>query len=191
MSPSGQGRARVPAAPAGGSRGGPASLARRVLLVLHLATGLGWLGVTATFLVLTLWLLGSRDPATVRTGYAFHELAVVWLARPAAIGSTATGLLLVLIAGRYRRLRRWLWWVPAKLALVVATVVVTVSISPEALRFAVDHADAVGTPAYTDIQYALVLVAIYHVVMITAAAVLAVFRPGARFRRAQRVGGRV
>jgi hypothetical protein len=39
-----------------------------VLLVLHLATGLGWLGVTATFLVLTVWLLGSRDPPTVRTG---------------------------------------------------------------------------------------------------------------------------
>jgi inactivated superfamily I helicase len=96
----------------------------------------------------------------------------------------------VLIAGRYSRPRRWLWWVPAKLALVVATVVVTVGISPEALRFAVEHADTVGTPAYTDIQYALVLVAIHHVVMITAAAVLSVFRPGARSRRAQRAGGR-
>jgi len=172
----------IPAVPAGRRRGGPVSLARRVLLVLHLATSLGWLGVTATFVVLTVWLLGSRDPATVRTGYAFHELAVVWVARPAAIAATCTGLLLVLIAGRYRRLRRWLWWVPAKLALVVATIVVTVGISPDALRFAVENADVVGTPAYTDIQNALVLVAIYHVVMITAAAVLSVFRPGASSR---------
>lgn len=174
----------------GRARPGPARIARRVLLVLHLATGLGWLGVTATFVVLTIWLLASRDPATVRTGYAVHELLVVWLARPAAIGAAATGLLLALTvtAGRYRAPRWWLWWVPAKLALVVATVVVTVSISPAALRFAVDYADTVGAPAYTDIQHALVLVAIYHVVMISAAAALAVFRPGARFRRPRRTG---
>jgi hypothetical protein len=176
------GRLPVQATTAGRARRGPALLARRVLLLLHLAMGLGWLGVTSTFVVLTLWLLGNRDPATVRTGYAVHELMVEWLARPAAIGAAATGLLLALTAGRHRRPRWWLWWAPAKLALVVATVVVTVSISPAALRFAVERADTVGTPAYTDTQHALVLVAVYHVVMITAAAVLAVFRPGARFR---------
>lgn len=170
------------------TRTGPARALRRVLLLLHLATGLGWLGVTATFLVLTLWLLGSRDPATLRTGYAVHDLTVVWLARPAAIGTTVTGLLLVLAADRRRPPRWWLWWVPAKLAVVVATVVVTVSISPAALRFAVEHADQAGTAAYTGTQEALVLVAVYHVVMITAAAALAVFRPGARSRAPRRTG---
>lgn len=65
---------------------------------------------------------------------------------------------------------------------MVATVVVTVGVSPAALRFAVDHADTVGSPAYTDHQHALVLVALYHVAMITGAARLAIFRPGARFR---------
>ncbi|HLU56153.1 MAG TPA: hypothetical protein VKZ81_11885 [Pseudonocardia sp.] len=173
----------VPSAPGTRPRGGPASLARRAVLVLHLALGLGWLGVTAAFLVLTVWLLDVRDPATLRAGYAFHDLAVVWLARPAAIGSTSTGLLLVLLAGRFPAWRRWLWWVPAKLALVVTTVVVTVNISPEALRVAVDRADAVGSPAYTEVQYALVGVAVFHVVMITAAAVLSVFRPGVRRAR--------
>ncbi|GAA0895989.1 hypothetical protein [Pseudonocardia zijingensis] len=188
-SPPEQGSARIPTAPSARRRGGPASLARRVLLILHLATSVGWLGVTATFLVLTVWLLDVRDPATLRTGYFFHELAVVWLARPAAIGSAVTGLLLVLVAGRFRRWRRWMWWVPAKFVVVVATVVVTVSISPEALAHAVEQAGAVGTPAYTDTQYALVWVAVYHVVMIIAAAVLSVFRPGGRCRRGRRVGG--
>jgi hypothetical protein len=115
-----------------------------------------------------------------------HELLVVWLARPAAIGVACTGLLLAVTAGSYREPRWWLWWVPAKLALVVATVVVTVGVSPEALRVAVDRADTVGSPAYTDTQYALVLVAFYHVVMITAAAALALFRPGGRFRGPRR-----
>lgn len=164
------------------ARRGAAAVARRILLLLHLTAGLGWLGVTSAFVALTLWLLDSRDPATVRTGYAVHELLVVWVARPAAIGVAATGLLLALTAGRSRPPRWWLWWVPAKLALVVATVLVTVSVSPAALRFTVDHADTVGSPAYTDHQYALVLVALYHVTMITGAALLAIFRPGARFR---------
>jgi hypothetical protein len=154
-----------------------------------MVAGLGWLGVTTAFVVLTLWLLDSRDPATVRTGYAVHELLVVWVARPAAIGVSVTGLLLVTTAGRLRPPRWWLWWVPAKLVLVVLTVVVTVSVSPAALRVAVDHADGVGTPAYSDTQYALVLVAFYHVAMISAAALLAVFRPGARrVRRNAEVG---
>lgn len=178
----------LPAVPAGGARSGLARFVRRVLIFLHLATGLGWLGVTATFVVLTLWLLDVRDPATLRTGYAVHELMVVWLARPAAIGSAVTGLALTLAVGGLRRSRWWLWWVPAKFALVVATVVVTVTVSPDALRVAVERAEAVGTAAYTDTQYALVLMAFYHVVMISAAAVLAVFRPGARFRRPHRKG---
>jgi hypothetical protein len=161
---------------------------RRVLLLLHLATGLGWLGVTSAFVVLTVWLLDVRDPATVRAGYLVHELLVVWVARPAAIGVAATGLLLTLAAGRRRPPRWWLWWVPAKLALVVATVVVTVSVSPVALRFAVDHAEAVGSVAYTDTQHSLVLMAVYHVFMISAAALLAIFRPGARYRVARRSG---
>lgn len=90
---------RRPRPPAGvPARRGPAAIARRVLLLLHLAAGLGWPGVTSAFVVLTLWLLGSRDPATVRTGYAVHELLVVWVARPAAIGVAATGLLLAVTA---------------------------------------------------------------------------------------------
>jgi hypothetical protein len=154
--------------------------------VLHLVLAVGWLGVTSTFVVLTIWLLDTTDPDVLRTGYAVHDLAVTWLARPAAVGTAATGLLLVLVNGR-RRARRWLWWVPAKFALVVATVVVTVSISPAALRFAVDEAATVGSPAYTDTQNALVFVAAYHVVMITAAVVLAVFRPGSRRTRHSRI----
>lgn len=169
----------LPAARTVRSRSAPT---RRVLLLLHMAAGLGWLGVTAAFVVLTLWLLGIRDPDTVRTGYAVHELLVVWVARPAAIGVAVIGLLLAFTAGRSRPPRWWLWWLPAKLALVVATVVVTVGVSPAALRFAVAHADTVGSPAYTATQQSLVLVAIYHVVMISAAALLAVFRPGARLR---------
>ena len=170
--------------PAGSPRPSrPHRAGRRALLLLHLATSMGWLGVTAAFVVLTAWLSASSDPAALRTGYGIHELLVVWLARPAAIGATVTGLLLAVTA-RPTHPRTWRrrWWLPAKLALVVATVVVTVNVSPDALRSAVDGAEAVGTTGYAEVQQTLVLMAIYHVVMISAAAVLAVHKPVRRSR---------
>lgn len=171
----------LPARPPRPSRPGRAG--QRVLLLLHLATALGWLGVTATFVVLTVWLSAADDPATLRTGYGIHELVVDWLARPAAIGTTVTGLLLALTARRSHP-RTWSrrWWLPAKLALVVATVVVTVNVSPDALRAGVERAATVGTAAYAEVQQTLVLMALYHVVMIGAAAALAVYKPTRRSR---------
>lgn len=147
---------------------------------MHIVGSIGWLGVTATFVVLTLALLDISDPATLRSGYAMHELMVTWLARPAALLTLGTGL--VLSFGTPWGLHRY-WWVLAKLVLLVATVVVTVSVSPELLGYAVEHAGSVGTPAYTGAQRTLVLMALYHVVMIGAAAALSVYKPGGRLRR--------
>lgn len=152
---------------------------RKTVLLAHILVSVGWLGVTATFVVLTVALLGVRDAATLRSGYAVHELMVTWLARPAALATLGTGL--VLAFGTPWGLLRY-WWVPAKLLLLVATVALTVSVSPSTLRYAVDHAGAAGTAAYADAQRALVLMAIYHVVMIGAAAALSVFKPGGRIR---------
>jgi hypothetical protein len=68
----------------------------------------------------------------------------------------------------------------AKLVLLVATVAVTVSISPDTLAFAITYAEASGTPAYTEAQYVLVALAFFHVAMIGAATALSVFKPGRR-----------
>jgi hypothetical protein len=169
----------------GAARGRPgrvASAGRRMLLVGHIGLAAGWLGVTATFLVLTLWLATVRDPGVLRAGYGVHELVVTWLARPAAIGAAATGLLLALSAGRGRGRGWWTWWVPAKAALVVATVLATAPTSPPALTYAITSADRAGTAAYASVQQTLVALALYHVVMITVALGLAVFKPGRRRR---------
>lgn len=55
---------------------------RKAVLLVHIVGSVGWLGVTATFVVLTISLLTVRDAATLRSGYAVHELMVTWLARP-------------------------------------------------------------------------------------------------------------
>lgn len=155
---------------------------RKLLVLTHVAFTLGWLGVTSTFLVLTLWLTGVRDPAVLAAGYGVHELVVTWLARPAAIGTALTGLLLVMTSSA-RRPGWWMWWVPAKFVLVVATVLITAPTSPGLLAFVVGSAEQVGTPAYTAAQQALVWLAVLHVAVITVAGLLTVFRPGRRFRR--------
>jgi hypothetical protein len=147
------------------------------VVLVHIVGSVGWFGVTATFVVLTISLLPVRDAATLRSGYAVHELLVTWLARPAALLTLGTGLLLSF--GTQWGLTRY-WWVLAKLVLLVATVAVTVSISPDTLAFAITHAEAGGTPAYTEAQYALVALAFFHVAMIGAAAALSVFKPGRR-----------
>jgi hypothetical protein len=160
---------------------------RKALLLAHILASVGWLGVTATFVVLTFALLGVRDPAVLRSGYVAHELLVTWLARPAALATLGTGLVLAL-ATPWGLLRHW--WVPAKLLLLVATVALTVTVCPDTLKYVVDDAEAVGTATYTGAQHTLLLMALYHVVMIGAAAALSVFKPGGRIRARQAVGGR-
>lgn len=150
-------------------------------MLTHVVAAVGWLGVTATFLVLTVALLDSRDSATLRAGYAMHELMVTWLARPAALLTLGTGLVLSL-GTRWGLVRHW--WVLAKLVLLVATVAVTVSVSPDLLRYSIEHADEAGTAGYADAQRVLVLMAIYHVVMIGTAAALSVYKPAGRLRPA-------
>lgn len=150
---------------------------RNAVVLAHVVGSVGWLGVSATFVVLTLALLGSGDAATVRTGYALHELMVTWLARPAALLTLGTGLMLSFGTGW--RLTRY-WWVSVKLVVLVTTVAVTVSRSPELLRHAIEQAGSVGAPAYTAVQHALVVMACFHVVMIGAAAALSVYKPGGR-----------
>jgi uncharacterized membrane protein len=153
---------------------------RKAVVLVHVVSSVGWLGVSAGFVVLTLALLGTRDAATLRGGYALHELMVSWLARPAALITLFTGL--VLSFGTPWSLFRC-WWVPTKLVLVVATIVVTIANSPTLLRYTVQHADATGSPEYLSAQRWLVAMAVYHVVMISAAAVLSVFKPGGRLAR--------
>lgn len=149
-------------------------------MFVHIIGSVGWLGVTATFVVLTLSLLGTEDAATLRLGYGIHELMVTWLARPAALLTLGTGL--VLAFGTPWGLTRF-WWVPTKLLLLVATVALTVSVSPDMLGYVVAHAEAAGTPDYAQAQRILVLMALYHVGMIGAAAALSVYKPGGRLRR--------
>ncbi|MGH3586277.1 MAG: DUF2269 family protein [Pseudonocardia sp.] len=156
---------------------------RKLVVLAHVVGSVGWLGVSAGFLVLTLALHGESDPATLRFGYSLHELTVAWLARPAALLTLFTGLVLAL-GTRWGLTRHW--WVPAKLALLLATVVVTISVSPEMLRYAVERAETAGTPDYLRAQSVLVAMAFYHVGMIGAAAALSVFKPGGRTLRAHK-----
>ena len=96
--------------------------ARRTLLVLHVACGVGWMGadVVLAILMLTGWFSG--DGPTVAAAYTAARLVI-----PPAVPVLAGGL------GTKYGLVQW-WWVFVKLVIgVVLTVLVFVLLLPGAL----------------------------------------------------------
>jgi len=90
-------------------------LLRRLVLLLHVLTSVGFIGGAASFLALALAGLGGR-PA-----YADMQLIAWWVALPAGYLSLLVGI--VCSAGTPWGLFRY-WWVIAKLGLTVIVVVV-------------------------------------------------------------------
>jgi len=90
-------------------------LPRKLVLLLHMVTSVGFIGGAAAFLVLALAGLGGR-PA-----YADMQLIAWWVALPAAYLSLLVGIVSSLATpwGLFRH-----WWVIAKLGLTVIAVVV-------------------------------------------------------------------
>lgn len=90
-------------------------LPKKLVLLLHMVTSVGFIGGAAAFLVLALAGLGGR-PA-----YADMQLIAWWVALPAAYLSLLVGIVSSL--GTPWGLFRY-WWVIAKLGLTVIAVVV-------------------------------------------------------------------
>lgn len=90
--------------------------ARRLLLTVHIATSVGWVGAVAAFLALGVVGLTSTDPTTVRGVYLVMEPAA-WLALvPLAFAALLTGIIQSL-GTRWGLLRHY--WVVFKLLITV------------------------------------------------------------------------
>jgi hypothetical protein len=69
---------------------------RKLILLAHVLSSVGWAGAVAAFLVLALTGLGSSSVQTVRAVYIAMEPVTSWVIVPLAIASLVTGLLLSL-----------------------------------------------------------------------------------------------
>lgn len=66
---------------------------RRLVLVTHVVTSVGWLGAVAVFLALAVLGLSSADPSTVRGAYLVMRPTGTFVLVPLAVASLATGVI--------------------------------------------------------------------------------------------------
>lgn len=154
---------------------------RKAVLVLHLASAVGWLGmdVVLGILVLNAIVSGSRGSAAV--SYQAIQIFAVWALLPAGLTCLATGLVLGL-SSRYGVLRYR--WVAVKLLInIVLTGLVPVALRPAAAgaaeygrQLAAGH---LAAAAPTSIIYPPIV----SPIALILALVLAVYKPWGPLRR--------
>lgn len=161
------------------TRGRLSAPMRRAVLFVHIVAAVGWFGIAAVTLVLTVATLSQSDATILRAAYEFHELLIATLARPASLTTLGTGLILA-VGTRWGVARHY--WPLAKLVLVVATIVITANLAPGWIADAVDSADTPLTTEFTTAQTNLVGMAVFHILTIGAATWLSIYKPGGRIR---------
>ena len=141
---------------------------RKLVLVLHVLTSVGWFGIAVfvAFLVLAAATIG--DPAIAR-GYSHAVETSVWLSVPVGLAAAVSGVVLGL--GTKWGLARY-WWVLAK-EIIVVPVVLT-----DLLVVAPGAHDAANGP----VPGRLLDPAIAHCVALTGATVLSLVKPFGRIR---------
>jgi hypothetical protein len=89
---------------------------RKTVLVVHVATSVGWLGALAGYLVLDITTAARADVATVRGAYVAMDLVVRYAIVPLAVASVLVGLVNAL-GTQWGLVRHY--WVLVKLVLTV------------------------------------------------------------------------
>lgn len=101
---------------------------RKLALMAHVTTAVGWVGAVLSFLVLAIAGVRSADDHTVRAAYTAMNLLVRYVIVPIAFASVVSGLVSALGTkwGLFRH-----YWVLIKLVLtVVALAILLVQLAP-------------------------------------------------------------
>jgi hypothetical protein len=157
--------------------------ARRTLLVLHVACGVGWMGADVVLAVLMLAGWFSGDGPTVAAAYTAARLVIPPVVPVLAGGMLVTGVLLGL--GTRYGLVQW-WWVFVKLVIgVVLTVLVFVLLLPGALDLPTGltgSADEIREQVGREGRH-LLFPPLVSFVALAFSLVVSVFKPWGRTRR--------
>ena len=89
---------------------------RKTVLVVHVATSVGWLGALAAYLALDITVVTNADVLTVRSTYVAMSLVVRYAIVPLALASVLVGIINALGTpwGLFRH-----YWIVVKLVLTV------------------------------------------------------------------------
>jgi uncharacterized membrane protein len=151
--------------------------ARKLTLVLHLASVGSWLGLDVAMAVLVFTAMGSDDPGTKSLSFQALELVTIWPMTISGLACLVTGVLLAY--GSKYGLTKY-WWVVVKLGLnlLLSTLVLI------ALRPGVEEmADQARQPGAVLNATDLIFPPIVSPTLLMVAVVLSVFKPWGRLRR--------
>jgi uncharacterized membrane protein len=159
-----------------------APAARKTVLVLHIISGIGWMGVDIAVFVLLMTARTTDDAALVASAFNAIRMIVPVVVPPLSLGILVTGLLLGL--GTPWGLVRY-WWVVVKLILsLVMTVLVFVSLVPgvnsmDVLSATTMSADAVRA-SLGELPTQLMFPPVVSFLMLGVATILSIFKPWSR-----------
>jgi hypothetical protein len=147
--------------------------ARRVVLVLHLTTSIGWVGAVLAFLAIAALGLTSDDERTVRSVYIVMAPAAWLVLVPLAFGSLLSGVAISLGTpwGLFRH-----YWVVLKLGITAFStlmLVIYMSTFRDMAQIATDmtvRVESVRNPSP-------VLHAVVALILLVTATVLGIFKP--------------
>ena len=159
---------------------------RKVVLVLHIVSAVGWLGMHLGNVALALTGLTTDDPGTQQTAFRAVNLLGGMLLIPISLTAFTTGVILAL-GTRWGLVRHW--WVLTKFVLtLIPVILIPLSLLPgyRSLAALVDAAPPdqlveVGTSGPS-----LVVAAIVSTTMYLTSATLSVFKPWGRTKWGKR-----
>lgn len=155
---------------------------RKLVLTLHIALSVSWLGVEATQVVLGLTAVATGDAERLKATYVVMQLVGTRIVPVAALGSLLTGLLLGLGTawGVFRH-----YWVTAKLVINVMVILA----GHEVFRFWLNQQarvvlstplDTLTTADVGSVRLRLLAGLSTALVLLATAAVLSVYKPWGR-----------
>jgi hypothetical protein len=148
--------------------------AHQAALTVHILTSVGWFGIA--IVVAFCGIVGSSTGDGPLAHALFRAMEISpWLSIPFGLAAAASGVVLSL-GTKYGLIRYW--WVVIKIAITIAV------IATDAVLIRVVAHDAVVSAHATN---PLVHGTIAHVVVLTIATVLSVYKPRARTPRGRRV----
>jgi hypothetical protein len=148
---------------------------RKLMLMLHITTSVGWLGSVAGFLALALAGLNSPDALTVRAAYVASELLTRWVILPLCAASLVTGLVQSLGTpwGLFRH-----YWVLIKLLLtLLASALLLLHTGPIGEVASAAAARVLSSADLHDVRARLVFDASAALVVLLVNTALSVFKP--------------
>ena len=148
---------------------------RKVLLLTHIASSVGWFGAVVPYLALTIAGLTSHDVQVIRAAYLSMDLIGWYVIVPFSLAALLTGLVQSLCTqwGLFRH-----WWIVAKFLLTMASVFILLRHMQGASHMA-HMAAATSLPAdFRSQQIEHLIHPAGGLMVLLATMALSVFKPG-------------